>query len=198
MQASDGTASQLYHYSFFCILMHRKQASNQMKRIKLSGIRGDGKYAIVDDDVAQQTDVASYKWHVGTNGYVQRYKYVGQKNGRSNYTPLLLHRHIMSATPGTEIDHANGDPLDNRRSNLRFCSRQQNIRNRTVANKTGYKGIYWRKQSQEYVARLTIDGRSLHTGMSNDPEAAALMYDVAAIQLFDEFAQLNIIGRQQP
>ncbi|NHW45989.1 HNH endonuclease [Paenarthrobacter sp. MSM-2-10-13] len=166
-----------------------------MKKVKLSGKHGEGKFAVVDDDVAQRQDIARYKWNLDPKGYVLRYKYIGQKNGRSNYTPLLLHRQVMDAPKGTEIDHANGDRLDNRRSNLRFCTRQQNMRNRTVSNQTGYKGIYWRKQSQAYVARLTVDGRSIHAGMSRDPELAAILYDVAALQIFGEFANLNLVGK---
>lgn len=194
-QASNGAAFLLYQSLYHFIMILRKQASKTMKKIALGGKRGKGKFAIVDDDVASLPELATLKWHVATNGYVIRYKYTGKKDGRSNYTPLLLHRFIMDASKGTEVDHASGNKLDNRRANLRFCTRQQNIRNRKVSNKTGYKGIYWRKQSQAYVARLTVDGKAIHAGTSSNPELAALMYDVGAIQLFGDFAHLNIIGR---
>lgn len=91
------------------------------------------------------------------------------------------------------IDHINGDKSDNRISNLRECSKNQNGQNRPKLsnNSTGYKGVYVNPKSGKYISKIRINGELKYIGTFNTPEEAAKAYDNEAIENFGEFANLN-------
>lgn len=89
-----------------------------------------------------------------------------------------------------EIDHINGEPSDNRRSNLREASRSQNGAN-TRARGEWPKGVCFDKSRGLFAAKIKIDGRTKNLGRFSTPEAAAKAYAVAAVQTFGEFACLD-------
>lgn len=143
----------------------------------------DGKQAVVDD--ADYERVSSHKWSLqDSRGYVRAYI-----NGKK----VRLHRFIMNVAPGVEIDHINGDKLDNRRKNLRICSRSQNMANKSKRsdNSTGYKGAYWSKFHKKFMARIGVCRRYIHLGYFEDVEDAARAYDAAAKKHHGKFAKLN-------
>ena len=92
---------------------------------------------------------------------------------------------------GTKCDHKDGDPGNNRRSNLRPCTDKQNSWNTKVHkdNRSGYKGIY--KKRNRYCARICKDGKSEIIGYADTAEEAAHLYDKRAKELFGEWARLN-------
>lgn len=105
---------------------------------------------------------------------------------------VKLHRLIMDAAPGEQIDHQNHDGLDNRRRNLRRATPSQNAaNNRATANRAGYKGVGWHKQKGKWRAYITVDRRTRHLGLFEDPWEAAQAYNEAAIEAWGEFAHLN-------
>ncbi len=107
---------------------------------------------------------------------------------------LYLHRMLMGAQPGQKVDHINGDRLDNRRSlNLRLCTESQNRANAGLRsnNTSGFKGVSWSKDSKKWTTFVRIHGRGRHYGYFDDPRDAAIAYDVAATELFGDFARLN-------
>jgi hypothetical protein len=95
--------------------------------------------------------------------------------------------------PGRDIDHEDGDGLNNRWRNLRLASGTQNQANRpkTARNKTGFKGVSFLKSRKTYFASIKINGKSRTLGYFASAEAAARSYDTAALDLFGEFARLN-------
>lgn len=105
----------------------------------------------------------------------------------------LLHRLIMAAPPGLDVDHRNGNGLDDRRSNLRLATRSQNLANQAIgaANKSGYKGVYRRWDDQKWAAQVKIAGKAHYLGSFEDPWDAAQAYNQKAFELFGEFARLN-------
>lgn len=111
----------------------------------------------------------------------------------SNYVPL--HRMIVDAPKGKEVDHINGDRLDNSCSNLRVASVSENQMNRGVpkSNTTGYKGITWREDRGKFQARVQVNGKKINLGVYATPEDAALAYDCAVIQIYGDFAQTNLL-----
>jgi hypothetical protein len=109
--------------------------------IELTGKFGKGKVAIVDDDTYQKYGHLS--WHLSNWGYPMRRIGV---NGERNHT-VLLHRLVMSAKKGQIVDHLNGNKLDARRSNLRFCTVSENNRNRV-----GVRGITFDKSRDKWIA----------------------------------------------
>lgn len=107
---------------------------------------------------------------------------------------LYIHRFILFVTETTMmVDHKNGNPLDNRRSNLRIATNQQNCMNQKVRKGSKYKGVS-KLPSGRYRARVTVDGYHQNIGVFNTPELAALAYNEAAIKQYGQFARLNVIG----
>lgn len=107
---------------------------------------------------------------------------------------IMMHRFILGApSGGVVIDHINGDPLDNRRSNLRICSQRDNARNcrRGKNNKSGFKGVSWKADIGKWRARIMVDRKEISLGAFNSAEEAAKAYDAAAVQYFGQFARLN-------
>src|SRR3990167_10303949 len=84
--------------------------------------------ALIDDEDA--TAVLRHRWSLlrKSNGRIQAVRAKIKVGGQ--WRAILLHRFLVDVPPGKQIDHANGDPLDNRRSNLRVCSNAQNAMNR--------------------------------------------------------------------
>ena len=107
---------------------------------------------------------------------------------------LLLHRLIMNAPSGVQVDHRNGNGLDNRRSNLRIATNQQNHHN-TKAHRDGtsrFKGVHWESGREKWQAQITTPGGKHKTlGRFTVEEDAARAYDRAAREAFGEFARCN-------
>ncbi|MBV8278501.1 MAG: HNH endonuclease [Verrucomicrobia bacterium] len=105
-----------------------------------------------------------------------------------------MHRLIVNAPPGVQVDHVNGDGLDNRRANLRLASATQNAHNRKIRrdNTSGFKGVRFDQSSQRWDARITFQGKRYYLGLFVTAELAARTYDQAARRLFGDFARTNL------
>lgn len=140
-------------------------------------------YALVDPEDVEL--VVGYRWHVvraATNQYAATY--AGGKAFR-------MHRLIL---PGVAIiDHANGNGLDNRRSNLRPATHTENMRNRRATPRfnVGLKGVSWRKKDRLWNAQIMVDWKKISLGYYKTALEAALAYDAGARQHFGEFARVN-------
>jgi HNH endonuclease len=143
-----------------------------------------GKVALVDD--SDYEFLSARKWYY-KEGYA-----ACNTPGTYNRKTIRMHRLLMSPGVGQQVDHINGDMLDNRRENLRICTPTQNAANKrlSISNKTGYKGIR-KRQSGRWEAR--IDARST-LGYFDTAEEAALAYDARARERFGAFAALNFPG----
>lgn len=108
---------------------------------------------------------------------------------------VLMHRLVMGFPSGRQVDHINGDGLDNRRSNLRLASMSQQQMNRTATGwgRSGYKGVTFHGATGLWMARCTKDGKC-QTVYRKSVEEAAKAYDQLARQTFGEFARLNFPG----
>ena len=99
-----------------------------------------------------------------------------------------------------QVDHINGNTLDNRKENLRLCTNQQNAmhRGKTKNNKSGYKGVRYMKKkkgminehSKPWQAQIYLNQKQIYLGCYKTPEEAARAYDKKAIELFGEYATL--------
>lgn len=157
-----------------------------MRKIPLQGKHGKGKFAIVDDE--DYEEISKYTWLASERGYALRCAY---QDGKTD--TVLLHRQVIGAQKGHVVDHINRDKLDNRRSNLRIVTQAQNTMNRSgnKSNISGFKGVYWQKNRQNWQARISKDYKQIHIGTFDDLEEAARAYDAVAANLFGEYAVLN-------
>lgn len=156
-----------------------------MKKIKLGGKRGIGKYAIVDDEDFELLN--TFNWSININRYAE---------GRVNGLRVRMHQLICKASTGKVVDHINGNPLDNRRNNLRACTQSENLMNIKNARKhtSQFKGVGWHKQHKKWRAFIRTLGKMQHLGLFNKEEEAARAYNEAAQKYFGEFANLNVIN----
>jgi len=104
-----------------------------------------------------------------------------------------MHRQIMQAPKGTDVDHVNHDTLKNVRSNLRVCTRSQHHANRKkgLGFTSRFKGVGWASKSSKWQARIKKDGKEANLGYFDDERDAARAYNRAAREHFGEFALLN-------
>ena len=105
---------------------------------------------------------------------------------------ILWEMQVGLIPQGLFLDHINGIRDDNRISNLRICTTQENAYNRAKQsnNKSGFKGVCWHKQKQKWVAQIKIDGRNKFLGFFIDPTDAYARYCEVAIERYGDFAQL--------
>jgi hypothetical protein len=142
-------------------------------------------YAIVDE--CDYDWLSKFNWSIDRDGYAIRTTRVLGKLVRHK-----MHREILNAPSDKFVDHKNRIPFDNRRENLRLCSRGENKRNsRKVSGSSRFKGVVLSKGS--WRAMITYDKKTRHIGTYDSEKEAALAYNVAASFAFREFANLNKI-----
>lgn len=144
-------------------------------------------------DAEDYEELSKRRWHV-TFGGGQKCPYAARMlivDGRRRV--MRMHEFLLDIPPGFEVDHINGNSLDNRRGNLRVCTHRQNNCNRKGhrADQYGYKGLHWYKRCQCWTAQITVDGQKIHLGYFHSKLDAAAAYDKAAIKYFGEFARIN-------
>lgn len=123
-------------------------------------------YALID--IEDINKVKNIKWRLNNNGYVIN----------NSQHDIFLHRLILNVD--TFVDHINGNRLDNRKCNLRICTKQQNKMNVPI-----YKGYY--KYKNKWIAKIKKDGKQVHLGVFYYEEEAQYARWCAEKILFKEF-----------
>lgn len=152
-----------------------------MKLIPLSGKRGTGKFASVDDE--DYDLLVKKRWHYASYGYAAI-----DVEKKKEY----MHRLIMGNPKDMEVDHIDGDKLNNTKENLRICSRLQNARNTKPQRGTSvYKGVSWCKVASRWMATIWLNGKGVYLGLFHNESDAANAYDDAARLHFGEYCRTN-------
>ena len=168
-----------------------------MRKILLT----QGQFAILDNEDYDM--INQYKWCA--NYYKSIHTYYAVRNTRKTngkQKTQLMHRVIMNCSNDKQIDHINHNTLDNRKSNLRICTQNQNQYNQRLHKKTSskYKGVYLQKQKCKnkvhtyWVSYISFNGKKMYLGHSKTEIEGAKVYNKKAKELFGDFAYLNVIG----
>jgi hypothetical protein len=152
-----------------------------MKKIPLT----QGLFAIVDDEDFER--LSKFKWHATINPSTGKF----QARRRNKSQHVYMQCEIVSRTIGKQIDHRNGDSLDNQKENLRLCSASQNCCNRRMKqfNTSGFKGV--EKKGKKFCARIKAGMNHIWIGTFKTSIEAARAYNEAAKKYHGEFARLN-------
>jgi len=145
-----------------------------------------GYTALVDAD--DYPRVREHRWHASR---IHRTVYASSVIKNKN---TYLHRFILDVTDQhAEIDHRDGDGLNNTRCNLRLARHSQNLANQrlSVANTSGYKGVVWLKVGRKWRAQTKHRGKFIDIGQFSTAVEAAHAYDAFMSNLHGDFAALN-------
>lgn len=146
-----------------------------------------GQIVIIDAEDYER--VSKLKWWADHYGYaVARSKMV-----KGKFESYRMHRLILNAPKGMEVDHINGNKLDNRKSNLRLATKAENGRNRpTNSNNTsGYKGVTRGPNSIGWVAQIKVNKKKIHLGYFQDPADAYRAYIDGVKKYHGEFGNIK-------
>lgn len=112
-----------------------------------------------------------------------------------NYEAIRFHRYVLGLiNPKIQVDHINGNRLDNRKINLRTCSNQENSFNKyeNSNNSSGYKGVYFDKDRGKWRGAIQYNGKSIKSSKRYDtPEEAYQWYIEKSNELFKEYSVFN-------
>lgn len=147
-----------------------------------------GLVAIID--AGDVSIAAQHNWAVQPRG---RTNYAIANKARPQRGTWRLHRLIMQAPAGVDVDHINGDGLDNRRVNLRLATRSENSCNRRaiISKKNEYKGVQYCPHVKRFRAAIKLKGKATHLGYFENEGAAFAAYCEAAKVIHGEFARFE-------
>ena len=156
-----------------------------MKKILLT----QGKYAKVDNSDFDLLD--GWSWCVLSGNNNKLYAKRAVPNGAGKQKFITMHSSIMKTPKGMEIDHIDGDGLNNQKSNLRICTHSENIKNRTKSknNKSGFKGVCWNKEKKKWKVYISSNKKLFHLGYFLDKEEAYKAYCDACLKYHGEFSK---------
>jgi hypothetical protein len=144
----------------------------------------------------EDADLLAHRWYQQQRKKAYVFRTFGR--GGKGYSEFV-HRLVLARMIGRplekseDVDHINGDHLDNRRENLRIATRAQNIANNGLraTNTSGYKGVTWSKSCRKWLAQLYVSGERHYLGMFLTREEAYEAYAKAARELYGDYACLD-------
>jgi hypothetical protein len=126
----------------------------------------------------------------GTNTYIRT---TPKGRGAAKQKRGYLHRVLMNCPANMQVDHIDGNGLNNTRSNLRLASPSQNMHNKGPGNHntSGHKGVYWSKDRKRWFAKIVVLGREFKRGYFHNAQDAAVAYASLAAKHVPEFCKID-------
>jgi hypothetical protein len=159
-------------------------------RIRMYDASGEQReIALIDSE--DLVKVKNYSWSLGKY-YVQ-----GYTRGIKPIQKVRLHNIILPTDDGLDVDHINGDSLDNRKVNLRSATASQNCANAKKIDKNVssiYKGVSYEKARDQWFVKICKNKKNHYIGRYDNEWEAARAYNTAALVLFGKYARLNVEG----
>lgn len=145
----------------------------------------NGLFAIVDS--CDFEAVSRFKWQALYDPKSGTWYAKRSDHGRT----IRMHREILNAPQGVEVDHRDGNGLNNSRSNIRLATRSQNLCNRRKFknNTSGFKGVTWSSTAKKWASQIYQNGQKYYLGYYADKLDAAAAYESASAVLHGEFSQ---------
>ena len=162
-----------------------------MKEIPLT----QGKVTIVDEENFEK--LSKYKWCALKKGANGKYGHTAVRNVLNKHTRksdmILMHRLILNCPIGKQVDHINGDQLDNRKQNLRICTPSQNQHNKPKNrnNTSGFKGVTWSKSCNKWQSAICVNGKMIFLGVFSEKIDAYYAYCEASKKYHGDFSNVN-------
>lgn len=162
----------------------RKFAGNEIELLDTHGVLHLGSFPFLFD-LEDLPVIKSHIWYRDKDGYLVSCYYF---NGQQRF--VRFHRIVMRAQLGQVVDHINKDRSDNRKQNLRCCSRSENVRNRGLcsSNTSGVTGVFFDKARDKWVASITHEHKRILIGRFATKEDAIRARLEKEAELFKEFA----------
>lgn len=152
-----------------------------MKLIDISTPKHPNTFTMVDD--ADYDWLNQWKWFMDGCGYARRNQWIDGKQ-----KTIFMHREILNPPPGMMGDHRFGNRLDNRRENLRICTRAENGMNQKPRiGRPLPKGVYWRAKHLRFRAQIRVKTRIIHLGQFHTASEAEAAYIEASKKYHGEF-----------
>ena len=150
-----------------------------------------GQFTIVDDEDYEYLN--KWKWQAYKPANSYRNYYALRRHRQNGIQQVIrMHNVLLPPTKGKQVDHKDGNSLNNCKSNLRHCTFAQNQYNRhpNINSSSKYKGVAWNKAVEKWQVYCGV----IYYGVYENEEDAALKYNYEAKRKFGQFARLNIIG----
>ncbi len=156
-----------------------------MKELSLT----KGKFALIDDE--DYYIISFFTWYAAKDENT----FYANTSVRLNNKLIILrmHRFLLNLKSGEQVDHRDGNGLNNQKANLRICTHSQNCMNmKGHKNSTSkFKGVSWNKRYNRWVAQICLNRNIIFLGYFKNEVKAAGIYDTKAKELFGNFARLN-------
>lgn len=172
------------------MVVSRRFAGNDIQMLDTHGVLYLGAFPFLFD-VEDLPIIESHIWYRDKDGYlVSCYNYNGQRRF------VRFHRIVMHAQPKQFVDHINHDRADNRKQNLRLCSRSENTRNRGLysTNTSGIAGVFYDKQRDKWVASITYNNKKMLLGRFTDKDDAVKARLEKEVKLFKAFSPQGLLS----
>lgn len=162
------------------------EANGSTRLIDISTRKYPNKFAVVDADMFDY--LSKWKWCYTKTGYAVRSPTRAEEAENGSRKHIRMHRVVAGiCDPLIDVDHKDGNTLNNTRRNLRPSTKAENGRNRKGHGLSGFKGVYLRSDTGRFAAQIKVNRKTKNLGSFNSAEEAHMAYSEAAKRMHGEF-----------